>query len=374
LKWKAIHHHHHHHHHIKSGENSRSHSTADSPSKVSTESGGERMLSDNDSQYIEEMSDNTDTDNENEMHENEYDPFPEWGVPFPLLVDRVTVRQIHAYAADFLQADGEKVTDATKKKKIVVSILEMSDKEMRNTSKKSLNTGLYLGELTFLLIWKIVGHLLRKSKGKLAILAGSAAAHALGSGLSSTAKTATSTLRETYYNMNIRNMISSFGGSKTDYDNHGIAIAPEVQTLGIHEVYVHVRSLQKAVRHGNISKKIKTASIELTLMNEAGNIIQESQTRMANQHGIVVYDEKFSLGPVQDFSSILRIKVMRRVVTGEKTCFCYVDIDLRDRRKVFVREEKSIIVPCIPGCPDNGLHNTNKLNCDGELHLVLKLY
>ena len=73
--------------------------------------------SESESEYgSDELSDGE--DNEEEELESEMEEGGHWGVPFKLKCKRLTVRDVHLYAADFLQQNAERVKDSTKKKKV----------------------------------------------------------------------------------------------------------------------------------------------------------------------------------------------------------------------------------------------------------------
>lgn len=78
--------------------------------------------SESESEYSgDELSDGEREDHEGEEEESEKEEEWHWGVPFKLKCKRLTVRDVHLYAADFLQQNAERVKDSTKKKKVTLT-------------------------------------------------------------------------------------------------------------------------------------------------------------------------------------------------------------------------------------------------------------
>jgi len=351
------------------------------------------------------------SDNEGDMHEphrrssifqHESDDEEEdswhWGVPFKLKCKRLTVRDVNLYAADFLQQNAERVTDSKKKKKVVINIIEMKNRELENTSRGSHHrTGLFLDELGWRLISKVVGQLLTTNALNLTLLAGTAALSQGAAVVNNTARLGVAKVKEAAHNYNPVKIIQGAMWAEPDVKlNQASDISVSIllrrylsphpnshpnpnptsnpncihssQAMNISTLRIQVLSILQAKRFDN--KYIKSASVRLELHNKDGPVrAAESQVRMGTEYFTVPIGEEFELQPVQSFQTKLVVKVLRKVFVGKRTCYCHSKIDLRDRSKVGLREWVESKVILTPGCIDAGLAPESNCNSDGVVHM-----
>ena len=311
-----------------------------------------------------------DTANLNEEEEEFH-----WGVPYLLNVRRVTVRDIKAYAADFLQANAERVADAHQKKALIIKLIEMKKSETRNTSLFRDTKGLYLDELGWRLISKIIGKLLSTNAGALTLLAGSAAISQGVAAVANTTGTARAKIVEGFYNFNpfrtSRNLSNAVLGKAPQASDVSQSVA--MKAMRLKTIHIELLAINKAKRLNG--KPIKLAQVEMTLTNQTPEETQKSMTRRANSHYLIHFGEDFALGPVQDFTSVVKFRVLRQSVTGEGSgkCYCHCEIDLRDRVTVGIREWMDVEITLEPGDPETGLHENDDWNGEGSLILKCTL-
>ena len=105
-------------------------------------------------------------------------PSEHWGVPYKLKAELFTLRSLHVFAEDFLSA---KHTNAAKSLShaLKVELMNMTEKELTEKPKKGSKQrqGLYLDDLVWRLIAKLISELLASNKVALSTILASAAAN-----------------------------------------------------------------------------------------------------------------------------------------------------------------------------------------------------
>ena len=294
-----------------------------------------------------------------------------WGVIYPLRVRHLLVLNVRAYAADFICAEPENCP-YEKKQSLYIKTIDMHEKELKNTSKGSKTTGLYLDELTWRLISSIINEILANNKKRLAKMAGSAALTNTTAAITDGIDSAASTLVEGLHNYNpfqiFRKTYTAIG--------RGMAGAPNIKQdesmikMKLKTLRIHIISIQQGRRFDD--KKIKNATISLALTGQDGNIQEETNTRMSNPYFTIAFDEHFEIGPVVSFASKLLVKMIYKTITGPDLVFCHTTIHLTDRDVVGLREWKDFTIPFTPG-DLNGLNEDSKYNANGNLHARIML-
>lgn len=92
-----------------------------------------------------------------------------WGVPFKFITGRLEIRNLRAYAQDYLNAKHTSYNNLTS---IRIKRLEMSKKELCDYSSSKGYRGVFLDDLVWKLIGELITSLLASNSGSLALLAG----------------------------------------------------------------------------------------------------------------------------------------------------------------------------------------------------------
>ena len=93
-----------------------------------------------------------------------------WGVPFHFLVNRLQIRNLRAYAHDYLNARHSAYSPLNV---IVIRHMDMGHKEFLNTKYPA--KGIWLDDVVWRLVGELINTLLTANSGSLALLAGKAA-------------------------------------------------------------------------------------------------------------------------------------------------------------------------------------------------------
>jgi hypothetical protein len=192
---------------------------------------------------------------EKEEEEEEEEENWHWGVPFALQIQRLKVSDTTLYAADFLNDNAESVGDCKKKQKVVINLIDMRKKELMNSNSKTKGqvAGLYLDEMVWRLISRIIGNLLSSNALSLGLLAGTAAI-SQGVGLvKNTGRLARDKVKEGIHNYSAMKLLRVVGKQLSRRPGSVTLVQDDdMRRMNISKLRVQVLSLMQAKRHDDL--------------------------------------------------------------------------------------------------------------------------
>ena len=188
------------------------------------------------------------------IKKEEEDEDGHWGVSFALQVQRLKVSDTTLYAADFLNDSAECVGDCNKKQKVVINLIDMRKKELMNSNSKTKGqvVGLYLDEMVWRLISRIIGNLLSSNALSLGLLAGTAAISQGVGMVKNTGRMARDKMKEGIHNYSAMKLLRVVS-KQLNRNSSRVTIVQDadMKRMNISKLRVQVFSLMQAKRHDN---------------------------------------------------------------------------------------------------------------------------
>jgi hypothetical protein len=295
------------------------------------------------------------------------------GVKFTFFIDIITLRNIHLYASDLLDATH---CSSTKNQAIKVTNMSILKRSLSKKSKKCDNTrrSLYLDEFVWKIVGKILNELFINNKVSMTIILSGAFANnskavvqnlgkSIGSGLSQTAYSLKTT--ELYKNTKKNvSTISNLGQKNLKYNKTELIIE-----LGIKSLQIHLISARDLMDLNNKEEKVllyclihlKKQFLELQLSTE-GEIFKSNKHHNEN---IVKWDEKFEYKPICTFDSIIHIGVYENDYLNKDSLLCSIELKLKD---IFIDNNNNFL-----GLDKEKIRSYKLINSNNKINGEIKL-